>query len=182
MTLRSVGEWKTVTQACDALGLSRQAIGDWLKKPGAEKYVRNRKGRRELHWPGFPTWRDQQLQGESREKPAADPRKLQTADAELRRALADAEMAELKVTQLRGEMVSDADATAEITRFCERVRATILSIPSRYQTEILDLRTIPEAGQALRRIAAGILTDLERDAGGTSDTADLKPAASSTAA
>ena len=121
------------------------------------------------------SWYIRYLQGlvERHGTPEESSARFAMADAEMRKLLADAEMAEFKVLRERGKMILDADAVAEITRFCDRVRAMILSIRSRYQAELLNLRTIPEAGQALDRVAAGILTELQRDAGGTGETSDL---------
>lgn len=119
---------------------------------------------------------------ERRGTPEQSGARLAMAEADMRKLTADAEMAEIKVRRLRGELISDADAVAEIRRFCERVRAVILSMRSRYQAGILNLRTIPEAGQALDRIAVGILTELKRDAGGTGESGDLETGAVQTSA
>lgn len=89
------------------------------------------------------------------------------ADAELRKARADAIRAEVRAKRELGEVIAVTDAVAEGRRFAEQVRALLLAVPSRYQAAVAsELRVpIPAAGVALRTLVGEVLADLQRDAG-----------------
>jgi phage terminase Nu1 subunit (DNA packaging protein) len=165
----------TIAQLAKACNLTPQRIRQLVQ----EGMPRAGRGRYELGQ--CIGWYIRYLQS-AVERRSGGPDRAAISEAQILKAVADAQMAQLKVARERGEMHHDSDAVAEVTRFCERVRALVLSIRSRYQSQILGLRTIPEAGQALDRIAADILTELQRDAGGTRDTSDLEPPTDTAAA
>lgn len=134
--------------------------------------VHSRAGKKWYVWREVLEW-DRQRKEDAAKEAAKEEKPASYWDAERRKAIADADLAELKLQQLRRTLISEEDAVAEITRFCERVRALILAMRSKHQAEILNLQTIPDAGRALERIAAALLADLQRDAGGALDLEDL---------
>ena len=109
--------------------------------------VHSRAGKKWYVWREVLEWDRQRKEAQAREATKPDDKPDSLWEAERRKAVADADMSELKVEQLRRTLIAEEDAVAEITRFCERVRAVILSMRSRYQGELLNIKTIPEAGQ-----------------------------------
>jgi len=101
-----------------------------------------------------------------RRSPTSPPSSLE--EAVLRKAQADATRAELRVQRELGAVISVRDASQEGARFIDRLRAVVLAMPSRHQTELASELgvSIPAAGQALRRLAAATIDELRRDAGG----------------
>jgi phage terminase Nu1 subunit (DNA packaging protein) len=137
--------------------------------------VHARAGKKWYVWREVLEWDRERKEAAAREAATPDPEEPDSLlEAERRKAIADAKIAEMKEQQMRRALIAEADAEAEITRFCDRVRASILSIRSRHQAEILNLQTIPDAGRALERIVAAVLTDLQREAGGARELEDLE--------
>jgi hypothetical protein len=80
----------------------------------------------------------------------APPAPSNIVDAELRKAIADAELAELKVARMRGDLVAVQVAAKEIRDAFSRVRARLLSTPGEYAPQILHLEEMPKAVVKLR--------------------------------
>jgi hypothetical protein len=170
--------WVLLTNLVDETGYATRTL-QYIRAQEPEVLVtRTRKGKTEYKQPACAiNLRKREV---ARALAEAKPDASALADAGLRKAVADAEYSEMRSRRERELLVKerDAEAEAEIWRFCERVRAGILALRSRYQASMVGLRTIPEAGVALDRIAATLLTDLQRDAGGTHEVQDLEPATS----
>lgn len=86
--------------------------------------------------------------------------------AELRKAVADAELAELKAAKLRGDVVAVQAAAKEIRDAFSRVRARLLSTPGEYAPQMLHLEELPKAVLMLRNLVDTVLAELQAHAGG----------------
>src|SRR6478672_9577357 len=86
----------SLTEAAKRLAMTAQAVGQWADKAPAE-FVRVRKNRRALLWPGFMVWYRQRL--------SAGSKPLDLAEAQRRRATAEAEIAEMERDKMRGDLV-----------------------------------------------------------------------------
>lgn len=90
----------------------------------------------------------------------APPPPQTLVDAEKRKAIADAEISELKVMQMRAEVVPIADSIREVERAFTAVRSRVASVAGEYGPRFLNLSTIPEAVAKLRELAATIIAEL----------------------
>lgn len=84
------------------------------------------------------------------------------ADAEKRRAIADAEFAEIRVQKLRAEVVLAEDAIREIQESYARVRARFVAVPGEYAPRFLNLTSIPQAVAQLRDLTSTVLSELQQ--------------------
>lgn len=100
-----------------------------------------------------------------------DPADNEMEDAELRKAVADAELAELKVAKLRGEVVDRETFRQVLGSVLERVRLRLDAMPGEYASEVLGLSTIAEAVPVIRSIADRVRAEL-RDVGVMTDDED----------
>ncbi|MDB4913737.1 MAG: Phage packaging protein Nu1 [Gemmatimonadetes bacterium] len=84
-------------------------------------------------------------------------------EAEQRKAIADAEMAELRVAKFKSELVDSSVVAKEIDRAFNRVSARLKSTPGEFAPQLLQPLTMPEAVAILRRLVATTLTALQTD-------------------
>lgn len=84
------------------------------------------------------------------------------ADAELRKAIADAEIAELKVMRLRGDVVTLETYRKELRRVLTRVRARFAAIPGEFAPRILEPMDMARASAVLKDLVATVLAELQR--------------------
>lgn len=85
------------------------------------------------------------------------------SEAELRKAIADAEMAELKVRKFKAELVDASIVGTEVARAYARVAARLKSTPGEFAPQILHPLTMPEAVAVLRRLVTTALTALQSE-------------------
>lgn len=91
------------------------------------------------------------------------------AEAERRKAVADAETKELKLAQLRGELVTRVAHRAELTRLLGVVRQVMDTFPAKHAHRIPGDAPLPDRVGALRRVAREVLEELRRAGHGTED-------------
>lgn len=111
------------------------------------------------------TWQRDRLAADAAAE-AAEPPPSDLAQAEQRKAMADAELAELKLAKLRGDVVAVQAAAKEIRDAFTRVRARLLSTPGEYASQILHLEELPKAVLVLRALVDTVLAELQANAGG----------------
>lgn len=73
-------------------------------------------------------------------------------DSERRKAAADAEISEMRRDQMRGKLITDVEAAAEVQSFCETIMSSLRAAPSRHAGEVLNLTEPPKAIEALQSI------------------------------
>ena len=82
-------------------------------------------------------------------------------EAGVRKAIADAELAEIRLAKLRGELIPVDVASQEVDRAFGRVRARFVAVPGEYGPQLLNLTDLPRAVAVLRALVAQVLTELQ---------------------
>lgn len=118
------------------------------------------KGRRVLY--EFPYCFDQYVLFKQREAVARAPapKPLDLVEAQKRRAIADAEMAELELAHRRKELVSVKAFDRVLGERLDRVRARLTAMPGRLAPDVVGLRSIPEAVPVIDRVVREVMTEL----------------------
>lgn len=113
----------SASEAAERLGITTNAVGQWTARPNAPaRKVGNRVW---VQWPAFARWREQQMI-ETAKRESAPAVSLE--EARTRKALAEAELAELDVAKARGEYVAVADAGAAWGRALDLVVARLRTL------------------------------------------------------
>jgi phage terminase Nu1 subunit (DNA packaging protein) len=163
-----------------ALRLSEREITNLVKRgrhaDGTEFPSRVRGRHRDFPLDRCFEWYIQFKQEEALERAAPrEPSNL--IDAELRKAVADAEIAELRVAKLRGEVAPIDAHRKELRRVLGKVRGQIVAMPGAYASRVLNLPDMAAAVARLREVSAGLLRELQSAAAGageeTSEEEDL---------
>lgn len=123
---RRAADEMSVTEVAKKLGISYQAVGVWAAKPGAP--TRSAGTKVWLKWPAFARWREQQMVETARRE--ASPT-VSLDEARTRKALAEAELAEIELAKARGEVVALADYEAALARILDRLAARLRALPVR---------------------------------------------------
>lgn len=142
-------------EAARRLGISPQAIGMWTNRPGVPV---ERVGKKVYYlWPDFPRWRDAEIARKIREEARANDRPGDLVEAEKRQAIANAVLAELKVAEKEGELVSVQILDEQVGGLCDRLMAGVRNIPSNYLVDLERAGVEPAVGQKiLEKIAADL--------------------------
>ena len=109
-----------------------------------------------------------------RERRRAEPTDFEEARA--RKMAAEARLAELMLAREEGKLLAIDDVEREWRQVLERLRAKLLSVPSRYAPALVGRRSIPEAIQVLQQLVEETMLALsetgeEIDAGDDPDDA-----------
>lgn len=80
------------------------------------------------------------------------------AEADLKRAKAD--MAELQLKELRGQMHRSEDVEAITTDLVYTIRSMIIALPGRLAVDVAAVNTAPEASEIIRRECYQVLEEL----------------------
>lgn len=100
-------------------------------------------------------WRESQLRTDDKPDLAAE---------QARKMRADADLSELKVSQMRGDLVPAVDVEARMERLCAYVRARVLGVRGRWAPKVLGVGSMAEATAALDGLAGDILAALREGA------------------
>jgi phage terminase Nu1 subunit (DNA packaging protein) len=95
----------------------------------------------------------------------APPAPTDIVEAERRKAVADAELAELKVARMRGDVVAVQAAAKVIRDAFGRVRARLLATPGEFAPQILYIEELPKAVLKLRDLVDTVMAELQSNAG-----------------
>lgn len=106
-------------------------------------------------------WHEDQAR-DAAARPADKDTPANMLEAELRKAVADAELAELKLARLRGEVVPIEEYGKELRRVLGRVRGRIAAVPGEYAPRILEPLDMPRAVALLRELTTSLLQELQR--------------------
>lgn len=106
-------------------------------------------------------WYVRYKQEEALQRAAGKKEPANMAEAELRKAIADAEIAELKLQRLRGEIVPLDQYRRELRRVLSRVRARFQAIPGEYAPRILEPLDMARATMVLRDLVGSVLAELQ---------------------
>jgi predicted DCC family thiol-disulfide oxidoreductase YuxK len=145
-------EWVSASEAGRRLGLTAQAIGIWGAKPEAP--VKLERAKLLYEWPKFPRWREALIKAD-REKP------LDLAEAQKRRATAEAEIAEMERDKMREDLVPRDDVRLVWRQGMTTIRAQLLAVPGRYAARTVGLASLPESQRAWDHAVRDILAELQ---------------------
>lgn len=113
-------------------------------------------------------WREEMIRQES-----LQPEEVDEAKERARKMKADADFSELKVQQMRGELMPATQVEADMERLCAMVRARVLSVRGRWAPKVIRLDSMAEATAVLDALAADVLDALRDGA----DDLDEEPEA-----
>lgn len=122
-----------VEDVAELLGVSAKTVRNWINKQGLPAVDDGR--RRVLHWPSTLEWYVQQRiarDGNSGNPPPPDgdePRES-LVDAETRKTIADADLKELKLAQLRNQLVPASEVAKNVGRVASAIKTKLDSLPN----------------------------------------------------
>lgn len=152
------GEVVSAKRLATLAGVAPATVDTWLA--AGLPAERQGNGAWEINTAAAIAWLEQRARDSvERERPTADAETM--AQAELRKAVADAGVAELKLQRLRGEMVPLEEYRKELRRVLGRVRGRIAAIPGEYAPRILEPLDMPRATVLLRGLVAAVLAELQ---------------------
>lgn len=109
-------------------------------------------------WPEARRWYDERLKGQADR--VSGPTSYEEAKARRESALASQE--ELKLAQMRGELMTKTAGLAWYDAACDRLRAQILTLPVKAAPEVVGVKTAAEALRVLEEHAAALMENLHR--------------------
>lgn len=120
---------------------------------------------------GMPSYRDGYTPAECvqwrREQDKADASARERPDFDVeqaRKMRADADLAELKRDQMRGDLVPAVDVERRMERLCAYLRVRVLGIRGKWAPKVLGLGTMAEATATLDALASDVLAALRENA------------------
>lgn len=142
------------TEVAELLGLTTRQIRN-LEKEGLPKTAKGGKagynGPAVVQW--FVAYREQLVA----------PKDL--AEAEQRKAIADAQLAELKLAREQGKVVEVEVAADRVGRMLTQLRSQMLTLPQRWAPKVVGLKTLVAATTVLDEAVQECLTALSEGDG-----------------
>ena len=105
----------------------------------------------------YITYLSDKANGRDQKNRKTEEEKL-AAEADLKRAKAD--MAELQLKELRGQMHRSEDVEAITTDLVYTIRSMIIALPGRLAVDVAAVDTAPEASEIIRRECYQVLEEL----------------------
>lgn len=154
------GKERVIQKAAgDRLGMSAQAIGMWMKRPGAP--VETTGGKTYCVWPDFPRWREKELEKQVRSESRHEDRPTELNEAVLRRAIADAVIAELAAAEKERTQLHVGIHEEVVGTLCDRLRGALVNMPSNYAVDLERAGVAADQAQAiLERISEDLTATL----------------------
>jgi len=106
-------------------------------------------------------------------KHLADQKPADIDEAKARRAQADAEIAELQLAKMRGDLAPVVDMDKAVERLAMAVRSEVGGLRSRFAARVIGLQTPLEAAEVLDAMASQILAALQDAAESMADDDDV---------
>ena len=151
----------------ELVGKSRQTVAELCRLPGVPR-VRKQNGWLYL-WPDFNDWwRDLKIQQAT---DRATPANFDLAQA--RKMEADADLAELTLAKLRGELIAVADYRSALAGSLDCVRARLLGLDSRLAPLVVGVENVLKAKALIRPIVNEVLTELSEHDDAVLDEAEV---------
>lgn len=144
-------------EIADVFGVDSDTIGVWC---GQGMPHRKSSGFRKFEVGRCVQWRLDKLKRDARDQSSPDE-----AKERVRKLAADADMAELKVKERRGELVPAVDVERQVDRLVATVRARVLSIRGRWAPRIIGITELGAASTTLDSLALDVLASLSESAG-----------------
>lgn len=146
--------WIVGAEAARRLGMSPQALGGWVIRPGAP--IKRSGSNVLVEWPSFARWRESELVRQAKAEMA--PGDIDESKA--RKIAAEAALAELELAKARGELLAVDDWTKATAAILDRVRARIVALPGRLAPLVTGITTLPAAVAAIEPVVAEVLAEL----------------------
>lgn len=148
-------EYVSRARLAELLGVAQYTITGWVKdRPDFPSRVRGRNRSfpiiRCIRW--YVDWKVEERVGRAKKEDEPDQNK-----PAYRKALADADLAELKVARELRTLVPEQEFAEAFTESCERLRAAIRGMRSRHAATVLHITTKVDAIQRLGRIEEELL-------------------------
>jgi phage terminase Nu1 subunit (DNA packaging protein) len=156
-------------ELADLFGVDTDSIGVWC---GQGMPHRRASGMRKFEVAKCVQWRRSQDKRDTREGIAPDEGKQRA-----RKLAAEAELAELKIRERKGELVSMVDAERQIERVVATIRGRILAIRGRWAPRVMGLATMAEATATLDALATDVMSALSESADEIPDDGEAEAAA-----
>jgi len=118
--------WISSADAAKALRMTPQSLSAWTKRPDAP--VRVDGTRVWVRDPDFFRWRDEELKRAAKAEVAPT---VSLDEARTRKALAEAELAEMDLAVRRGDFVAVSDYESAMARVLDRLMARLRAMPVR---------------------------------------------------
>lgn len=145
--------------AATRIGKTAQAIGIWMKRPGAPVEIVG--GKTYCVWPDFPNWREKELEKQVRSESRQEDRPTELNEAVLRRAIADAVIAELAAAEKERTQLHVGVHEEVVGTLCDRLRGALVNMPSNYAVELERAGVPADQAQAiLERISEDLTATL----------------------
>jgi phage terminase Nu1 subunit (DNA packaging protein) len=140
---------------------AKQALGDMPERSFARWVAKGlpRKGdggQERYPWPEIHRWMLEHARQEGRES----VRPADYEDAKARKAMAEAELAELDLAQQRHELMTVEVAEKTLGEAFQRIRGQLLALPRRLAPDVVGVQTLPEANARLTKAIAEVLEEL----------------------
>jgi phage terminase Nu1 subunit (DNA packaging protein) len=146
----------SLAEISDLFGVDTDTVHLWRQKGMPHRVA---SGRPRFEVAACVQWRRTQDKREHRESTSPDEAKERT-----RKLSADADLAELKLRERRGELVPTEDVERQTDRMVSVIRARVLSIRGRWAPRVIGLATMAEATRTLDGLVADVLAALAEGA------------------
>lgn len=146
----------TQQEAADRLNLTTRQVKN-LADQGMP--TRSKQGKVVYPFPDCFVWYLDYKIGKAVEKAAPNS----MAEAEQRQAIAEAQLAELKLERERGKVVTVEEAAGAVEELLGQLRATILTVPNRMASRVVGLKTLAEGTRVLDGLVAELLAVLSQE-------------------
>jgi phage terminase Nu1 subunit (DNA packaging protein) len=127
-------------------------IGLWRQQGMPQRKI---SGHPRFEIAGCVQWRREKDKRENREGASPDESKERA-----RKLAADADLAELKVRERRGELVPAEEAERQVERVVSMIRSRLLAVRGRWAPRVIGLETMAQATSTLDALASDVLTAL----------------------
>jgi hypothetical protein len=170
----AVGEaFVTRVELAARLGVTERTITNWVRRH--EDFPSKVRGQnREFPLGRCIQWYLQRMIADAIAS-MAPPASLNAAEADSRKAIAEAELAEIKVAKARAEVVLVAKAVKDRRDDYGRIRAALLAKPGEYADQVLRLETVAQAMPVLRGMMDNVIAELQDVAGSGVDEDEEEP-------
>jgi phage terminase Nu1 subunit (DNA packaging protein) len=146
----------SLSEIAAVFDVDTDTIGLWRQAGMPQRKI---SGRPRFEVAACVQWRREKDKKDARDTTAPDEGKQRA-----RKIAADADLAELKVRERRGQLVQVDEAERQVGRVVTTIRARVLAIRGRWAPRILGLETMAQATSTLDAIATDILATLSESA------------------
>lgn len=153
------------------MGVDPRSITTWVKKHADFPSKKGKNGVREFPVKQCLQWQRDRIVADAIAS-YAPQEKSDREDADLRKAIADAELAEIKVARERASVVAVGTAISTFRELATRIRAAVLSKRGEYRDEMLNLTSLAQTDEKLGRLVDEILEELQASIGNWGDLPD----------